>query len=43
MQKSRMEELLAEAGLRADRWLGNWQGAPYASDSKEIIPIGRLA
>lgn len=41
--KERLEQLLAEAGLKVDRWLGNWQGAPYADDSKEIIPIGRLA
>lgn len=35
--------LLARAGLAADRWLGDWDGRPFASDAPEIIPFGRLA
>ena len=40
--KERLAELIAEAGLRVDRWLGDWQGGAYAPNSREIIPIGRL-
>jgi SAM-dependent methyltransferase len=43
MEKDRLAELIAEAGLVVDRWLGDWQGSAYAPDSREIIPIGRLA
>lgn len=32
--------MMADAGLVVDRWLGSWQGAPYAPDAPEIIPIG---
>lgn len=41
---SRMEiaELMGEAGLVVDRWLGDWHGAPCDETSPEIIPIGRL-
>ena len=34
---------IAEAGLTADRWMGEWDGRPYAPDAPEIIPVGRLA
>ena len=34
--------LLTEAGLRVERWLGDWQGGPCTEDSPELIPIGRL-
>lgn len=34
--------LIDEAGLMVERWLGDWQGAPYAPFAPEIIPIGRL-
>jgi len=33
--------LIDQAGLTADRWLGDWQGTPRLSTSPEIIPIGR--
>jgi len=39
--KDRLEALMGEAGLKADRWLGNWRGAAWEAGSKEIIPIGR--
>ena len=42
MSKSRLEQLIVEAGLRVDRWMGDWAGEPYAEASKEIIPIGRM-
>lgn len=38
-----LAEMIAAAGLVVDRWLGSWQGAPYAPDTGEIIPIGRKA
>ena len=34
---------LAEAGLAAERWLGDWSGATWSETSPEIIPIGRPA
>lgn len=34
---------IAEAGLRVDRWLGDWHGGPCTPEAREIIPIGRLA
>jgi SAM-dependent methyltransferase len=41
--KDRLSQLIAEAGLKTDQWLGDWKGQDYRDDSKEIIPIGRLA
>jgi SAM-dependent methyltransferase len=38
-----LAEMIAAAGLVVDRWLGSWQGAPYAPNTGEIIPIGRKA
>ena len=38
----RLAELIAEAGLTVDRWMGDWQGGDYTADAKEIIPLGRL-
>jgi SAM-dependent methyltransferase len=35
--------MLAEAGLRVDRWMGDWQGNPFAPGMPEIIPVGGLA
>ncbi len=35
--------LIEEAGLAVDQWLGDWLGTPFEPDSKEIIPLGRLA
>ena len=35
--------LIKEAGLAVDQWLGDWLGTPFAPDSREIIPLGRLA
>jgi SAM-dependent methyltransferase len=39
------EKLMAmfdETGLVIDHWLGDWEGGPYTTASREIIPIGRL-
>ncbi len=40
--REEIEALMDEAGLVADKWLGDWQGAPYDPAKREIIPIGRL-
>jgi ubiquinone/menaquinone biosynthesis C-methylase UbiE len=40
--KEELESLIAEVGLHVTRWLGDWQGGPYAATSKEIIPLGGL-
>ena len=34
---------LDQAGLRVDRWLGDWQGSEWTVRSDEIIPMGRNA
>ena len=34
---------IVEAGLRVDRWMGNWRGDQWAPEAKEIIPVGSLA
>ena len=34
---------IAEAGLRVDRWLGDWKGKPFAVGDTEMIPVGSLA
>jgi len=40
--RTRLAELLDEAGLAVDEWLGGWDGRPCTPDAPEIIPIGRL-
>ncbi|NIA68405.1 class I SAM-dependent methyltransferase [Pelagibius litoralis] len=39
----RLAAILADAGLAVDEWLGDWEGGAYAANSREIIPLGRLA
>ena len=34
---------VAEAGLSADHWYGDWRCSPFTAASPEIIPLGRLA
>lgn len=41
--QSDLARLIAAAGLKVTRWLGDWTGAPYRPDSVEIIPLGALA
>ncbi|GHB43529.1 methyltransferase [Pseudovibrio japonicus] len=41
--KERLDQLLQEAGLRVETWLGEWTGEPFHAASREIIPIGRKA
>lgn len=41
-QKEELEVLVAEAGLHATRWLGDWQSSPWTPQSPEIIPLGGL-
>ena len=41
--KNEIAARLAEGGLRADQWLGDWSGRSFEETSPEIIPIGRLA
>jgi SAM-dependent methyltransferase len=35
--------MIADCGLMVDQWLGDWEGNPFTSASREIIPIGLLA
>lgn len=41
--KEEVAALIAQAGLAVDSWLGDWEGAPFHGQSREIIPLGRLA
>ncbi|MGL6180555.1 MAG: class I SAM-dependent methyltransferase, partial [Aestuariivirga sp.] len=34
---------IVEAGLRVDRWLGDWKGKSFAEGDAEMIPVGSLA
>jgi SAM-dependent methyltransferase len=38
--KDCLSALIEDAGLRVERWLGNWHGEAYQAGCKEIIPIG---
>lgn len=40
--QAQIAALMAQAGLQADRWLGDWQGNHYQDTSAEIIPLGSL-
>ena len=35
-------DLLDDAGLVVEQWLGDWQGAEFDPRSEEIIPVGRV-
>ncbi len=41
--KDALAGLIDEAGLAVEQWLGDWLGNPFKPDSKEVIPLGRLA
>jgi SAM-dependent methyltransferase len=41
--KAELEALIAGAGLRADRWLGDWHGNDWQPGAAELIPLGGLA
>lgn len=40
--KQALAAMIEEAGLRVERWLGDWQGNDYGEGARDIIPIGRL-
>lgn len=42
-EKTELEGLLVEAGLKVDRWLGDWEGNAWHEGAKELIPLGTLA
>lgn len=41
--RERLLALILAAGLRVERWYGDWTGADCAEGSPEFIPYGRLA
>jgi SAM-dependent methyltransferase len=41
--REQLEQLIAEAGLSVDTWLGDWTGTPWTPESRDFIPLGRLA
>lgn len=41
--KTELEALIAGAGLRVDRWLGDWHGNDWQPGAAELIPLGGLA
>jgi SAM-dependent methyltransferase len=40
--KEELAGMLEAAGLAVEKWLGDWQGNPFHSNAREIIPLGRL-
>lgn len=42
-QKAELDALLAEAGLKVERWLGDWEGSDWQPGAGELIPLGTLA
>jgi len=38
-----LDNMIKDAGLIVDGWLGDWHGTPWHRASHDIIPIGRLA
>ena len=43
VSQPRLARLIARAGLRVDRWMGDWDGRPLAADALELIAQGSLA
>ncbi|SHF59112.1 Methyltransferase domain-containing protein [Kaistia soli DSM 19436] len=41
-RKDEIEREIAAAGLRVDRWMGDYEGSPFTAKSREIIPFGSL-
>ena len=41
--REELESLIAEAGLRTERWLGDWEGNAWHPAASELIPLGTLA
>ena len=41
-RQSDLVQMMHEAGLEIEQWLGDWRGKPFTSTSPEIIPLGRL-
>ncbi|QMU58341.1 MAG: methyltransferase domain-containing protein [Boseongicola sp.] len=40
---SEISDLMKDAGLSVQQWLGDWQGGPFTQNSPEIIPVGHIA
>ncbi|MCJ8148303.1 class I SAM-dependent methyltransferase [Shinella sedimenti] len=41
--REELERLIVEAGLRVERWYGDWQGTAWTPGARELIPLGTLA
>lgn len=41
--QTRLAALIQEAGLKVDRWMGDWQDNDLVPGSKEVIPLGGRA
>lgn len=42
-EREEIAALIARAGLRVERWRGDWSGAPWTPAAPEIVPLGTLA
>ena len=42
-EKAELDMLITEAGLKVDRWLGDWEGSEWQPGAGEMIPLGTLA
>ena len=41
--RDKLARMISDAGLTVDAWYGDWEGNPLHAQSREIIPVGRLA
>lgn len=41
--RDKLAAMISDAGLTVDAWHGDWEGNPFQAQSREIIPVGRLA
>ncbi|EJJ27201.1 class I SAM-dependent methyltransferase [Rhizobium sp. CF142] len=41
--RDKLARMIGDAGLTVDAWYGDWEGNPFNAQSREIIPVGRLA
>ena len=42
-EQAELATALAAAGLEAEHWFGDWDGAPFRESAREIIVVGRRA
>ncbi len=41
--QAEIADIIDDAGLRVDRWIGDYEGGPFSQESPEIVPLGSRA